>query len=204
MDWETRRKKRQEMGSADSGSTSEARDASISVADAWERRRSQRRQMDAGSEEARRQRSEEIDRINQSRMEQHTRNKAQELAFSGLRSTLGSLQRAQSGQTVQMTAEEAGQKYKENQAKIAELDKTVRMGAGKVHTPEVEAQLDALEKEQNELAQYIQQLEDADAMQHDSAYWAKKASHEEARLREANAYRSGYGGVMQSGILPDT
>lgn len=204
MDWESRRKKRQEMGSAAPGNTSANVESSNSIADAWERRRTQRRQMDAGSEEARRQRSEEIDRINQSRMEQHTRNKAQELAFAGLRSTFGSLQRAQSGQTVQMTAEEAGQKYKENQAKIAELDKTVRMGAGKVHTPDVQAQLDALEQEQKELAQYIQQLEDADAMQHDSAYWAKKASHEEARLQEANAYRSGYGGVMQSGILPDT
>ena len=204
MDWESRRKKRQEMGGAAPGNTSANVETSNSIADAWERRRAQRQQMDAGSEEARRQRSEEIDRINQSRMEQHTRNKAQELAFAGLRSTFGSLQRAQSGQTSQMTAEEAGQKYKENQEKIAELDKTVRMGAGKVHTPEVEAQLDALEKEQNELAQYIRQLEDADAMQHDSAYWAKKASHEEERLREANAYRSGYGGVMQSGILPDT
>ena len=170
MDWESRRRKRQEMGGAASGNTSANVETSNSIADAWERRRTQRRQMDAGSEEARRQRSEEIDRINQSRMEQHTRNKAQELAFAGLRATFGSLQRAQSGQTVQMTAEEAGQKYKENQAKIAELDKTVRMGAGKVHTPEVEAQLDALEKEQNELAQYIRQLEDADSMQHDSAY----------------------------------
>ena len=95
MDWETRRKKRQEMGGAASGNTSANVESSNSIADAWERRRSQRRQMDAGSEEARRQRSEEIDRINQSRMEQHTRDKAQTLAFAGLRSTLGSLQRAQ-------------------------------------------------------------------------------------------------------------
>ena len=208
MDWETRRKKRQEMGGAATGNTSANVETSNSIADAWERRRSQRRQMDAGSEEARRQRSEEIDRINQARKDQRSLELAQDIAL-GIASSVANhwihpYRSSQAGQTSQMTAEEAGQKYKENQAKIAELDKTVRMGAGKVHTPEVEAQLDALEKEQNELTQYIQQLEDAEAMQHDSAYWAKKASHEEERLREANAYRSGYGGVMQSGILPDT
>ena len=81
MDWETRRKKRQEMGSADSGSTSEARDASLSVADAWERRRAQRQQMDAGSEEARRQRSEEIDRINQARKDQRSLDLAQDITL---------------------------------------------------------------------------------------------------------------------------
>ena len=208
MDWESRRRKRQEMGGAASGNTSANVDSSNSIADAWELRRTQRLQMDAGSEEARRKRSEEVDRINQERKDQRSLELAQDIALGIVRSVanhwIHPYLSSQAGQTSQMTAEEAGKKYKENQAKIAELDKTVRMGAGKVHTPEVEAQLDALEKEQNELAQYIRRLEDADAMQHDSTYWAKKASHEQERLQEANAYRSGYGGVMQSGVVLDT
>lgn len=86
MDWETRRKKRQEMGSAAPGNTSANVETSNSIADAWERRRTQRRQMDAGSEEARRQRSEEVDRINQERKDQRSLELAQDIALGIVRS----------------------------------------------------------------------------------------------------------------------
>lgn len=86
MDWESRRRKRQEMGGAASGNTSANVESSNSIADAWERRRAQRLQMDAGSEEARRQRSEEVDRINQERKDQRSLELAQDIALGIVRS----------------------------------------------------------------------------------------------------------------------
>lgn len=111
-------------------------------------------------------------------------------------------------QNLGMTVEEAGQRYREISDRLNELNRSGRtygvMEQGGVYTPEAEKERKELLEEQDQLSQYIRQLEYADAMQHDSAYWAKKASHEEDRLQEANAYRSGYGGVMQSGVVLDS
>lgn len=130
MDWESRRRKRQEMGGAASGNTSANVDSSNSIADAWELRRTQRLQMDAGSEEARRKRSEEVDRINQARKDQRSLELAQDIALGIVRSVanhwIHPYLSSQAGQTSQMTAEEAGKKYKENQEKIAELNDEIK------------------------------------------------------------------------------
>lgn len=112
------------------------------------------------------------------------------------------------GQDQEMTVEEAGQRYREIKERLNELNRSGRtygvMEQGGVYTPEAEKERKELLEEQDQLSQYIRQMSMESAMRHDSSYWAKKASHEEDRLQEANAYRSGYGGVMQSGVVLDS
>lgn len=113
-----------------------------------------------------------------------------------------------SEQNREMTVEEAGQRYKEISERITELNRSGRtygvMESGGVYTPEAEKEIEDLRKEQDQLSQYIRQMSMETAMQHDSAYWARKASREQERMQEANAYRSGYGGAMQSGVVLDS
>lgn len=107
----------------------------------------------------------------------------------------------------EMTVEEAANRYKEISRRLTELNRSGRtygvMESGGVYTPEAEKEIKALRDEQDQLSQYIRQMSMESAMQHDSSYWARKASHEEERLMEANTYRSGYGGAMQSGVVLD-